>query len=78
MGQREARLKAMLDPNGAWWQLNAEDREAIKWAFDRINTLEYDLERTREMRVEELNAGCKFRERFREIADQLRSALDGV
>lgn len=41
MGPKEARLRAMLNPNSlATWNLNSEDKEAVQWAFDRIATLE--------------------------------------
>jgi hypothetical protein len=45
----ESRLRAMLDPTSLGrWDLNAEDRDAIRWALARIEVLQDHARRVQE------------------------------
>lgn len=69
MGLNEARLRAMLERNpDSAWTLNDEDRSSIQWAFDRIQTLEEDLKRSRQDWINLCGHSNRVRERMREIA----------
>ncbi len=66
---RESRLRCMLgrtslDGGPSLWNLNDDDRDAILWAFERIKTLEEDLDRVRGERMGD-------HERFMALRNQL-------
>jgi hypothetical protein len=76
MGLNESRLRAMLDPHSlADWNLNAEDRAAIEWAFARMESLELELRTLRVERIEELNRAIQRRDAAREAIRRLGDLL---
>ncbi len=78
MGNREARLRCMLrkpEENIAHWDLNDEDRNAIQWAFDRIDTLEKDLEITRAHLHKILHESIVIRDKAREASNVLKNVF---
>ena len=76
-GPREARLRLMArnDPTSPWFHLNAEDRDAIQWAFDRIVTLEHGLMLSRKRAAESWTSESEMRKRVENVAKACREAL---
>ena len=57
------------------WNLNDEDRAAIQWAFDRIKTLEDDLERSRSERIQILKDSNAILEKWKRASQILRELI---
>lgn len=75
MGPREARLRAMIDQeSSAWPELSTEDKDAIRWAFARIETLERELEESRQARFREMQTNTRSRDRVLGLASEIKSA----
>ncbi len=75
MGIHEARLCCMLENREHNWSLTDEDKAAIQWAFDRIKTLEDDLERSRQLRADDWRAIDSRRKKFDAAKAAIHAAL---
>ena len=79
MGNKEARLRCMVRPDDptrmGQWNLNDEDRAAIQWAFDRIKTLEEDLERSRSEQIKILKDSNAILEKWKRASQILRELI---
>ncbi len=84
MGPSEARLRCMLkDPDSregremlARWELSSADRDAIRWAFDRIATLENDLAESRKIWMSVSADFIQIRERLEDVTALIQKPLD--
>ncbi len=76
MGTNESRLRCMLKkpPEGPW-DLNDEDRTAIQWAFDRIETLEQQLNERRTEQIEWLRRSNRGRDKVKSAIETLKESL---
>ncbi len=76
-GPRESRLRCMAkdEATSPWFHLNAEDRDAIQWAFDRISTLEADLKQSRDRESKAWNDASETQKRMEKLRDACCEAL---
>ena len=73
---QQTHLMNMIDPDkGRAWNLSDDDRAAIQWAFDRIRTLEADLEREREERYKGYDKSKRLRESLESASRSVELAI---
>jgi hypothetical protein len=75
MDPREARLHGMLKDTEKLWNLNEEDKEAIKWVMDLVSNLRDQLSESRSRELKLIGSLAANNRAVEEIADRLTKLI---